>query len=256
MRDWAENTASPAYTFANQGREGHNGTDGAVPSADGTELEPVTYVNWRDVMIWCNALTEYNNDQNGTSLECVYYTDSAYTTPIRISTNNSVNMVSGQEDQPYIKAASAGNIDMLECAANGFRLPASNEWELAARFIADSNTDGDILDSGEYYPGGYASGASADYNNSTATGEAAWYSGNSGSATHPAGEKTANALGLYDMSGNVWEWCFDRYTSGSYRVLRGGGWYYDASGLQVGDVYSYIPGDEDGGIGFRPARTP
>ena len=122
-----------------------------------------------------------------------------------------------------------------------FRLPTEAEWEYACR--AGSTTDYCYGDGDE----------SLD--------EYAWYYGNSESKTHPVGQKKANAWGLYDMHGNVWEWCSDWYgdyadgavsdpkgpESGSARVLRGGSWGGNARDCRSACRHSYDP--------FAPATT-
>jgi formylglycine-generating enzyme required for sulfatase activity len=160
----------------------------------------------------------------------VYYTDAGFTKPILVVDNKAVNdstKVAG-EDDIFIKNT-----------ANGFRLPGTWEWECAARF-----------QNGGWMKGNHASGdatgccQSAPSNPCTVSDDIAnyaWYLANSGGSTHEvaATTKTPNALGIYDMSGNVWEWCFDWHPSyiGSYRMIRGGCWYYYAYNLQVGYVY-------------------
>jgi len=226
------------YTFSNAGTIGDGTGD--------TNKHPVTTINWRDAMVWMNALTEYYNSLNGTALEGVYYTDAAFTTLRKDSSDATcggavVGGLAGDCDNPYLKTT-----------AKGFRLPTSNEWELAARYIKDANNDGDILDSGEYYAGNLASGAQngGDINLVSVN------SVNSGSSTAAAKSKNKNALGIFDMGGNVWEWCFDWHPSwvGTSRVNRGGSW--NDTWYEVGRVYYILPYSEQNTIGFRPAKNP
>ena len=133
-----------------------------------------------------------------------------------------------------------------------FRLPTEAEWEYAARDGKKSQ--------GYKYAGG------------NSIGEVAWYTENSGGNTDTVKGRKPNELGLYDMSGNVWEWCQDRYnvysdsdqinsygpSSGSNRVLRGGSWDYSARGCRVSYRGYYDPSNRGYDIGFRlvlPQKT-
>jgi hypothetical protein len=206
-------TGEGQYTFSNAGRNGS--------ANSGSNQQPVTGVYWTDVLVWCNALTEYCNAKNGTSYKCVYYTDTNYATPIR-STGAS-NIYS-----PYIYAAATGNTDLDNCTAKGFRLPSFSEHMLASRYINDKNNNG-ILESGEYYPGSYASGADAQYDVTTTpttdidgdgdhqtTADVAVYN-TTGTAAVKSKTNGANALGFYDLTGNAQEWWFNSYGSSNYR---------------------------------------
>jgi len=228
---WATDAARGAnqYHFQNAGLMGDGDGD--------TNQHPVTTVSWRDVMIWCNALTEYYNATNGTNYACVYCTDADYAAPIRSVDDGSVDTAAGHEDNPYVNPN-----------ARGFRLPTSDEWELGGRY----------KDGSTWTTGNYASGATAGYKDEAATQAVAWYSDNSDFSTHPVGQKNTNALNLRDMSGNVYEWCFDWYPGyiGFYRMIRGGGWGDGASRSQLGFVdYDSPYGVSTGSVGFRPART-
>jgi formylglycine-generating enzyme required for sulfatase activity len=225
------------YTFSHPGLKG---SDGAVGK---TTNHPVTTVSWRDAIVWCNAYSLKSG------LQPVYYTDAGYTIPLKSCNNDAVSSTTktaGNEDNPFVKSN-----------ANGYRLPTSNEWELAARFIADNNNDGDITDVGEYYPGNYASGATADYSNAIATQLVAWYTANSGASTHEVKDGAKiNNLGIYDMSGNVWEWCFNwDLVNTDERIRKGGSWDFNAEYNQVGAVYSYQPFGARSYIGFRLAKN-
>jgi len=135
---------------------------------------------------------------------------------------------------------------------NGYRLPTEAQWEYAAK-------GGNPLAAGWK---GYM------YAGSNTIGDVAWYDGNSGSKTHEVGKKKPNGLGLYDMSGNVWEWCWDWYgeytnaaqtnpmgaSSGSYRVFRGGGWVYSAGDVRSVNRGNYYPDGRNFSFGFRLVR--
>jgi formylglycine-generating enzyme len=228
------------YTFAHAGTKGGSGS--------GSDQQPVTTVSWRDAMVWCNALTEYYAAKGGTSYKCVYYLDSAYATPIRSTSASNI-------DAPYIYAAATGNTNMANCTAKGFRLPTSDEWYQAARYI-----DGSAV-----YPDNYFSGAdSGDYYTATedydrdgdiqTAGDVAVDGLNSSGHTAVVKSKSPNKLGLYDMSGNVWELCFDIY-SGSSRVTRGGSYANAPPDLWVSMEIGSDPYYSNALAGFRLGRT-
>jgi formylglycine-generating enzyme required for sulfatase activity len=144
------------------------------------------------------------------------------------------------------KNRSAGFLGKLNGGATSgdcFHLPTEAQWEYACR----------------------AGGSGNSFNLSSV----AWYDDNSRSQTHPVGQKQANAWGLHDMQGNVWEWCADWHAdyaasaatdptgpaSGSYRVFRGGSWYNSANYCRVAFRGNGNPSSTNNGIGFRVARS-
>ena len=137
-----------------------------------------------------------------------------------------------------------------------YRLPTEAEWEYACR--AGTQT--------ALYNGDLASAEGVCPN----LDQVGWYAENSDDATHPGGGKAPNAWGLYDMLGNVWEWCFDwsdDYPAsamtdpvgpreGSLRVLRGGSWYGNAGYCRAADRFRGDPADSYDFLGFRVALAP
>ena len=134
-----------------------------------------------------------------------------------------------------------------------YRLPSEAEWEYAARGAEQGAKDKFL------------------YSGSSTIDEVAWYDGNSGNQTHEVGKQQPNQLGLYDMSGNVWEWCADPWhdtydnapkdarvweegVNNSYRVLRGGSWDFNSRSCRVANRSRNNPGNRYIDYGFRVAR--
>ena len=141
-----------------------------------------------------------------------------------------------------------GNVTTDITQVKGYRLPIEAEWEYAEK---GGNKSRDYK-----------------YSGSNNIDEVAWYKGSK--KTHEVGLKKANELGLYDMSGNVWEWCTDwygryklssltnpyiLYNSAYQRVLRGGSWLDNGCYARVSFRYSKIPSSSDNSLGFRIVRN-
>ena len=164
------------------------------------------------------------------------------------STNNPVESVSWLDAVEFCKKLS--DLPEEKAAGRVYRLPTEAEWEYACRAGSKS---------------AYSFGES-----SKSLGDYAWFDGNSNNQTHPVGEKKANAWGLYDMHGNVWEWCSDWYgeypngavsdpvgpREGSDRVNRGGGWFIRAADCRSALRGRDYPSNRNDGHGFRVALSP
>jgi formylglycine-generating enzyme required for sulfatase activity len=205
----------------------------AVDGESGTPGKlPVEQVSWYDAIVFCNKLSVVEGLSPVYSISGSTDTTTWGTVPTSDDTTwNAVTMVSG---------------------ANGYRLPTEAEWEYACR--AGTTT--------AWYTGNTEDGTPH-------LNTAAWYSNNAGSKTHKVGLKSANAWGLYDMHGNVWEWCWDWYkedittdnadptgaVTGTLRVERGGSWLSDGQVLRSALRYNVDPSVRYGILGFRLVRS-
>lgn len=229
VRIWAERNG---YTFSNPGQEGNDGRRGASPSKKESG-QPVTNINWYDVIVWCNAFSEMDGKN-----PCYTYKGNV----IRDGTDFAA-------------------CDLAKCDwnQNGYRLPSEAEWEYAAR-KTPGKLQSDFLASGQIDANG-----NDDENVMVTT--LGWISDNS-NETHPVGKALANGAGLFDMCGNVLEFCWDWEAGydavqpdgnnagpeyGSERVLRGGSFNQYTMFYGAGDRYSFNPYESYNYFGFRIA---
>jgi formylglycine-generating enzyme required for sulfatase activity len=195
---------------------------------------PVENVSWHDAVAYCNALS-----MKAGKTPCYSCADSGKYLRCQLAT-----AYFGQK--------------FYDCP--GYRLPTEAEWEYAYRAGTKTAYYSGANDESECYKCFSKGDANAD--------KIGWYCSNT-SNTHPMAQKQMNAWGLYDMAGNVWEWCHDWFQEslgseavtdpevpahGVYRVLRGGSWQYEADHMRAAHRSHYTPTYRHSAIGFRCAR--
>ena len=197
----------------------------------------VTQAQYRAVMGNNPSLFKDKPDSGQRSVEQVSWFDAV----------NYCNRLSELEGRKPCYTIQGEQVEWPDAACPGYRLPTEAEWEYAAR--ADQTYQ-------------YAGSDELD--------RVAWHEGNASNTTHPVAQKAPNAWFLYDLSGNVWEWVWDRYSdsyqgaetqdprgtrNGDNRVLRGGAFFFGAVNARVSDRAGFGPAYRGNDAGFRLARS-
>lgn len=204
------------------------GTDYPPATGEIQENRPVEHLEWKNIILFCNKLTKKTFGEN--TDQCAYYSDENFT-----------KVYNG-----------SGNI-YLDITKKGYRLPTETEWEYAARG-GDPNSD--------YWKYAYAGCQSTHCNNITSyeldtnLDNYGWYKGNANAKSHEVGLLRKNYLNLFDMCGNVWEWCWDYWDGNteagiSDDIYTEKGYVVNPQGAQISELNSSHIGHVKRGGAFK-----
>lgn len=190
---------------------------------------PVQRITWYHCIQWCNARSQKEGR------EPAYFVDAAFTEVYK----------TGQVDAVYVNPT-----------AKGYRLPTEVQWEYAARGgLAGRRFSWEDSDEIQHARANYISWAGLGYDTSPTRGAHPTFNDDVYPFTSPVCSFAPNGFGLYDMAGNVCEWCFD-WGVGAKRIRRGGSWYENAQFARVGNRYYDRPHYADNYCGFRTVLMP